>query len=221
MRPDPRPYIPALPTLGMPDYLTEPCPKLHRMKGLPFPADVKFRHVLITGPPGAGKSTLIRKLGGWSEEGYLDLTQRRWWTNQALTFRPREIHLGFPFVGFDQALAVFDPEWLQTEPRPELEPGRIQIPPAKRNFLSVDWQRRYVFEFILPPADELFAQRSRRARLGTHPVDANISLELVTAQRAVFEQCAVYLSRQGLRVYIREGTDGNPVCIVDNGCSDE
>lgn len=217
MKPNPRRYALASPTTDMPEYLTEPCPDLHQMKGLSFPADVKFRHVLITGPPGAGKSTLIRKLGGWSEEGYLDLTQPRWWTNQALTFRPREIHLGFPFVGFEQAHAVFDPEWLQTEPRPELEPGRIQIPPTKRNFLSTDWRQRYVFEFILPPADELFAQRSRRAQKGTHPVDRELSLELVMAQREVFEQCAVYLSRRGLRVYIREGTERDPVCIVDNG----
>ena len=221
MRPDIHTYLSALSTTDMPDYLTEPCPELHHMKGLAFPADVKFRHVLVTGPPGAGKSTLIRKLGGWSEEGYLDLTRPRWWTDQALTFRPREIHLGFPFVGFDKALAVFDPEWLQAAPPPQLEQGRIQIPPAKRNFLSVDWRRRYVFEFILPPADELFAQRSHRARLGTHPVDTNISLELVTAQREIFEQCALYLSHQGLRVYIREGTDGNPVCIVDYSGDDE
>jgi len=58
------------------------------MKGLAFPLDVKFRHVLVTGPPGAGKSTLIRQIGGWSEEGYLDLCRPRWWTNQALAIRP-------------------------------------------------------------------------------------------------------------------------------------
>jgi energy-coupling factor transporter ATP-binding protein EcfA2 len=187
------------------------------MKGLSFPADVKFRHVLVTGPPGAGKSTLIRKLGGWSEEGYLDLTRPRWWTDQALTFRPREIHLGFPFVGFDEALAVFDPEWLEADPHPDLDFPRFVLPPVKcrRNFLSVDWRKRYVFEFLLPPAEELFSQRSRRAKHGTHPVDGNISFELVSAQLEVFRQCAVYLSQNGLRVYIREGTERNPTCIVD------
>jgi len=207
----------------MPENVTEPCPDLHHMKGLSFPADVKFRHVLVTGPPGAGKSTLIRKLGGWSEEGYLDLTRARWWTDQALTFRPREIHLGFPFVGFEEALAVFDPEWLQADPYPVLDLPRIQLPPKKRkrNFLSVDWRKRYVFEFMLPPAATLFAQRSRRAERGTHPVDVDITLELVTAQIDVFRQCAVYLAQNGLRAYIREGTDSDPICIVERRAADE
>ena len=38
---------------------------------------------------------------------------------------------------------------------------------------------------------------------------------------AISAQCAIYLWNQGLRVCIRDGTDGNPVCIVDNSCNDE
>lgn len=194
--------------------LTRPCEELHYMKGLAFPLDVKFRQVLVTGPPGAGKSHLIRQLGGWSEEGYLDLARPRWWTDQALAIRPREVHLGFPFAGFRKGLTVFDRDWLVAKPHPRIDVNRIQIPPVKKHFFSVDWRGRYVFEFLLPPAKQLFEQRSRRATRGTHPVDVALTPDLIAAQLAVFHQTALYLARKGMRVYIREGTSSPPACIV-------
>jgi hypothetical protein len=199
----------------MPALSTQPITALQRIKGVSFPADIRFRQLLVTGPPGAGKSTLIARIGGWSEEGYLDLAQNKWWSNQTLALRPREIHPGFPFVGFPKALAVYDDAWLTCSPPPELDLGRIRLPPPKRFFFSEDWHRRYVFEFLLPPAAAILRQRSERARRGTHPVDAHLSLASITAQIEVFRRVARHLHRNGFYVYIREGTDAAPLRIVD------
>lgn len=191
----------------------KPCYPVQRIKGLAFPAAVRFRQILVTGPPGAGKSTLIRRIGGWSEEGYVDLSQKGWWTSQALTMRPREIHLGFPFVGHAKGLAVFDPEWLACPTSPPLDLGRICLPPPKRFFFSTDWRRRYAFEFLLPPAEQVFEWRSERARRATHPVDEHLTPELVRNQLAVYWEVAAFLHRQGLRIYFRAGSDAPPLCL--------
>ncbi len=45
--------------------------KLQAIRGLPFPAGVRFREIIVAGPPGSGKTTLLRAIGGWPEEGYL------------------------------------------------------------------------------------------------------------------------------------------------------
>jgi hypothetical protein len=192
----------------------EPVADCQIIKGIPFAPGVKFGQIVVTGPAGSGKTTFINRIGGWPEEGYVDLTFKGWWKVNSLSLRPREIHLGLPFKDRPDALATFEDEWLNSWERLVLEPERILLPPRKRFFFSVDWRARFVFEFLLPDPKRIFAQRMARAELGTHPVDAHLDLEQVRRQCDVFAETAMHFHRNGLLVYIRRDLDENPQRIA-------
>ena len=191
-----------------------PCDQVEMIKGFPFPTGMRFRQLLVTGPPGCGKTRLMTKIGGWPEEGYIDLTLQNWWRARALTYRPREVHLGFPCVGFPDALTVIDPEWLEAPTPPKLDTARVCLPPKKKYFLSVDWRNRFYFEFSLPPPERILEWRLERRRLHSHPVDETVNIEQVQRQVAAYREVALYFQTEGMLVYVREEFGGVPKFIV-------
>jgi hypothetical protein len=188
------------------------------IKGIPYPRDVHFRQIIVTGPPSSGKTTLIQKLQGWPEEGYLDLASDDWWRSPVLALRPREVHFGFPFGTLRESYTVFDREWLDAPTSINLK--RVQIPPDKRWFLNINWRARFVFDFQLLSADRIYSIRKARARTGTHPVDEGLTRDEVEKQVAVYETLALHFHRSGMRVIVRHTFDGMPRRILDPATTD-
>lgn len=203
------PLLTALPELDL-----EVVPKVRKFRTVPVAGGVQFHQLVVTGPPGAGKSTFIRSVGGWPEEGYADISRKGWWRAQALTVRPREIHLGLPFAGRETGLALFEQDWLDAWNDLVLDEGRIWMPPEKHFILAVNWHRRFVFEFLLPPPAVIEADRRERAREGTHPVDQNIDVDQISAQVELFGRVAACFHRHGMQVYVRERVEDRPLRFV-------
>jgi hypothetical protein len=197
--------------------ILEPIKELQNIRGIDLPIGLEFLQLVVTGPPGAGKSYYIEQIRGWPNEGYLDLTQRNWWKNESLVFRPREVHLGLPFQGIDEALTVFDKEWLNSTIPPGIDFPRIRIPPAKKYFFQTDWRNRYIFEFLIPSPSTIYQQRLARQSEGYFPVDDNLNFEMVRQQVAVYKEMALYLHRAGLNVYVRKSLDKPPMIIAEKG----
>ncbi len=206
------PLIAALPELDL-----VPVAQVKKFRDVPVARRVRFNQIIVTGPPGSGKSTFIRRVGGWPEEGYVDLSRKGWWRAQALAVRPREVHLGLPFAGRKLGLALFDSAWLNAWDQLELEPGRIQLPGEKRFPLAVNWRRRFVFEFLLPAPEIVEADRRERARDGTHPVDRSIDLRQIRAQMRLFGRVAAHFHDHGMQVYVRERVADRPLRFVTEG----
>jgi energy-coupling factor transporter ATP-binding protein EcfA2 len=187
--------------------------EIEDIRGVPFPRGVAFRDILVTGPLGSGKTTLVEAIHGWSEEGYVDLAQKYWWRSRLLTFRPREVHFGVPFVGHN---TVVDGDW----PLEQIERRRIQLPTRKRWFFNFSWRANFVFDFQLPPAEYVYEVRAKRAKTGSHRFDANLTRERVQSEVSAYEALALHFHTHGLRVFVRDQFMGRPRRIVDAPAND-
>ncbi len=196
----------------------QPINDVQSIRGVDLPVGLEFRQLVVTGPPGAGKTYYINRIRGWPNEGYLDLTRRGWWKDRSLIYRPREIHLGIPYAKVKDALAVFDQEWLDLKPDGmKIDYHRIRIPPESHSKLTTNWRDRYIFEFLLPEPEVIFERRVNRQKDGYFPGDANLDLETVVRQLDIYSRVALFLHRAGMNVYIRSDLSQPPMLVSEKG----
>ena len=180
-------------------------------KGIPFPSQIDIRKLIVTGPPGSGKTTVLTAIGGWLEEGYLDISSAHWWKSFILDRKPRELHFGVPFVGYEDAVPVYDVNTLDDPSYLELDLLRIPLPPPDGGVLANNFRKKLHFEFLLPPPELLFERRRERAKRGTHHVDQNLTLDQVREEYHLFMMLAHFFHTSGMNIHIRQDSKGPPM----------
>ncbi len=177
---------------------------LKEYKGIYLPDKMKIRSWIILGPPGSGKSFLMKRISGWHGEVCIDIAQKRWWKVEVLTHRPREIHLAIPFKKCKTSLPVYDDSFSNKDQLPEVDYQSIVIPHKKKFIAAPNWRARFVFDFILPPPDWLFENRDRRFESKNRKLmDKNITREWVDWQVEVHWKIAWHFHQAGLQVLVR------------------